>query len=112
MNCGKSGPNSWRGELAGGFRGVSASRRKEVPKVGHAKSCPLTRRPKDRLLPSPVGHEVVAHVGQLVLFGAVGKHGPDLGVSADLAFKDDVTAVGGPAWKVVAARIMGELEPA
>src|SRR4051812_6279462 len=75
---------------------------------------PLTgsgRGKRQGLFPAPVGHEVVAYMGQLVLLGAIGQHCPDLAMSADLSLKDDVPAVWGPGGKIVAAGLMGELQP-
>src|SRR3954452_22714799 len=76
-------------------------------------SRPSTGRPRLLLLlPAPVGHEIVSHVGQLVLFGAIGKHGPYLRVSANLAFKHDMPPVRRPAWEIIAPRIVRKLQPA
>src|SRR5579859_4451846 len=64
------------------------------------------------LLPAPVGHEVIAHVGKLLLLGSVGQHRPDLGVPADFTLEDDMTAVRSPARVIIGARVVGELHPA
>ena len=71
---------------------------------------PKAVSPSEKSLPTPVGHKVIARVGELMLLGAVGQHGPDLGVTADGAFKDDVASIGRPGGIVVAPGFVGDLE--
>src|SRR5579859_2105468 len=63
------------------------------------------------LFPTPVWHKILAGVCQGVLIRTIRKHGPNLSMIADGALKDDVAAVGRPAWEVVCACIVGELNP-
>jgi hypothetical protein len=46
------------------------------------------------LLPAPVGHEVLAGRGELLLLGAIDEHGPDLCFASDGSLEDDMTIVG------------------
>src|SRR3569623_216739 len=64
------------------------------------------------LLQTPVGHEVLAGGGELLLLCAVGEHRRDLGFASNGAFEYDVAIVGRPGGEVVAAGLMGELHPA
>src|SRR5215472_9978310 len=44
----------------------------------------------------PVGRFVVAGLGELARFGAVGQHAPNLALAGARGFEDDVAAVGRP----------------
>ena len=56
--------------------------------------CDVNAGLRTRLLPAPVGHEVLAGGGELLLLSAIGEHGPDLGFAADGALEDDVAVIG------------------
>src|SRR5580658_4700576 len=72
----------------------------------------LGLRMKSESFPAPVGHEVIAPAGELLLLGAVGEHTPDFVAMVDFALKDDVAAIRGPRRKVVASCVVGQLSPA
>ena len=55
---------------------------------------------------------IVAAAGELLLLRAVGQHRPDIAASAQRPLKDNVAAIGSPAREVVAAGLVGELDPA
>src|SRR5580658_4132649 len=61
-------------------------------------------------LPTPVGHGIVARLGELMLLSSVGEHRPDFSATAGGALEDDVASVGGPGRKVVAARFVRNLQ--
>ena len=48
---------------------------------------------------------------QLLHFGTVGQHGPDLFGAGSAGLEDDVAAIGRPGREVVAAAIMSHLDP-
>src|ERR1035441_7812545 len=51
-------------------------------------------------------------MGELMLAGSVGEHGPDFSVAADGALNDDVASVRSPGGEVVASGFVGDLKPA
>src|SRR5579863_1532756 len=65
----------------------------------------------DLLFPTPIRLRVASSKSQLLNFGAVGQHAPDLQASGAIRLKHDVPIIRRPAWEVVAPPIVRELHP-
>src|SRR5436309_340858 len=63
------------------------------------------------LLPTPIWLRIVAAEGQLLHLGAVREHRPNLFRSGTARLKDDMSAIRGPGWEIVATAIVRKLHP-
>src|ERR1700751_3375033 len=63
------------------------------------------------LLPTPIRLGVAAAERQLLHFGTVGQHCPDLLAARAARLKDNMASVRGPRWEIIAPAIVGQLHP-
>src|ERR1700733_5838916 len=61
---------------------------------------------------NPVGHRISTALGQPMLLGAIGKHGPYFGPATLFALEYDVPPIRRPGRKILPSLVMGELGPA
>src|ERR1700722_3633589 len=66
---------------------------------------------KTELFPTPIGHRISAALGEAMLFGAIGKHGPYFGSATVLALEYDVPPIRRPRGEILPPRIVRELGP-
>src|SRR5215468_10559207 len=63
------------------------------------------------LLPTPIRLRVASVERQLLHFGPVGQHRPDLFAARAARLKNKMASVRRPRWKIIAPAVMGQLHP-